>query len=65
MVGLTQQQVEQAARKIYPEFPAARFTRIEKGFYFPTPSERKALAKVLKVAESELPAAPEQQAKAS
>lgn len=65
MVGLTQEQVEQAARKIYPEFSTDRFWRIENGVHYPTPTERKALARVLKVAESELPAEPIQEAKAS
>lgn len=53
--GLTQGAVEQAARAVYPEFGSGRFWRIENADTFPTPSERKALAKVLKVNEADLP----------
>lgn len=53
--GLTQTEVEQLARKLYPEFPAGLFWRIENGYDYPSPSERKAIAKVLGVTEAELP----------
>ena len=49
-VEKTQLQVETLAR-----LDAGRYWKIENGFVFPTDTERKALAKVLKVAESELP----------
>lgn len=64
-VDLTQEQVEAQARKLYPEFGAGRFWKIENGRDYPTPSERKALAKVLKVRELDLPAAQSPEAKAS
>lgn len=54
--GLTQGQVEDAARAIYPEFRAGAFWKIENGLDYPTPSERKAIAQVLGVSEDELPA---------
>jgi hypothetical protein len=63
--GLTQGEVEQAARKHYPEFGAGRFWKIENGLDYPTPSERKALARVLRVNEAALPAAEQMEAKAS
>ena len=53
--GLTQGQVEEAARVIYPEFRAGAFWKIENGLDYPTPSERKALAQVLGVDADELP----------
>lgn len=53
--GLTQEQVEQAAREIYPEFRAGAFWKIENGIDFPTPSERKAISQVLGVDADELP----------
>ena len=55
--GLTQEGVEQAARRVYPEFGAGRFWKIENGLDYPTPSERKALARVLQVNEADLPSA--------
>lgn len=55
-VDLTQGQVEERARRIYPEFRAGSYWRIENGLNFPSPSERKALARVLKCDESALPA---------
>lgn len=55
-VDLTQGQVEERARRIYPEFRAGSYWRIENGLGFPSPSERKALARVLKCDESHLPA---------
>lgn len=63
--GLTQGAVELAARAFYPEFGAGRFWRIENAETFPTPSERKALAKVLKVNEADLPSEQVAEAKAS
>lgn len=54
-VDLTQDQVEERARAIYPEFRAGAFWKIENGIDFPSPSERKALARVLKQNESDLP----------
>jgi transcriptional regulator with XRE-family HTH domain len=54
-VDLTQEQVEQAARAIYPEFPRGAYWRIETAQDFPSPSERKALAQVLKQKERALP----------
>ena len=62
--GLTQAQVEEAARKHYPEFRAGAYWKIENGLDFPTPSERKALAKVIRKHEAELPT-PQVEAKAS
>lgn len=55
--GLSQKAVEAAARKHYPEFGAGRYWKIEKALDFPTPSERRALAKVFKVTEDDLPVA--------
>lgn len=55
-VDLSQAGVEDAARKIYPEFGAGRFWKIENGLEFPTPTEKKALASVLGVSEDDLPA---------
>lgn len=63
--GLTQEQTEQRARVLYPEFGVRRFWKIENGLDYPTPSERKALAKVLKVNEADLPSADVPVAKAS
>ena len=54
--GLTQEATETAARKHYPEFRAGAYWKIEHGLDFGTPSERKALAKVFKVNEADLPA---------
>lgn len=54
-LDLTQAEVEDRARQIYPEFRKKSFPRIETGLDFPSPTERKALAKVLKVNEAELP----------
>ena len=53
--GLTQGDVEQLARKLFPEFRAGAFWKIENGRDYPTPSERKAIAKVLGVNEADLP----------
>lgn len=53
--GLTQGEVEQLARKLYPEFRAGAFWKIENGWDYPTPTERKALSKVLGVTEADLP----------
>lgn len=52
---LTQAQVEERARESFPEFRTGAFWKIENGLDFPTPSERKALAKVLRVNEADLP----------
>lgn len=46
----TQIQVETMAR-----LDTGRYWKIENGFVFPTDDERKAIARVLKVADSELP----------
>lgn len=62
--GLTQERVESQARKLYPEFGVRRFWKIENAETFPTPSERKALARVLKVNEADLPSE-QMEAKAS
>lgn len=48
--GLNQKQVEAEAVKL-----AGRYWKIENGWVDPTPKERKALASVLRVAESDLP----------
>lgn len=64
-VDLNQGEVEDAVRRIYPEFPRGAFWRIENGQDFPTPTARKALAKVLKRAESDLPAETAERAIAS
>lgn len=52
---LTQLDVEAQARAIYPEFRTGAYWKIENGVEFPSPSERKALARVLKQRESDLP----------
>ena len=54
-LDLTQEQVEEQARRFYPEFGRGRFWKIENGTDFPTPSERKALAKTFRVNEADLP----------
>lgn len=59
LAGLTQDQVEEQARRRYPEFPKGKFWAIEKGLAYPSPTERSALSKVLRVPEPELPAAEE------
>lgn len=56
----TQIEVETLAR-----LGAGRFWKIENGLDYPTPSERKALARVLKVNEADLPSAVIPEAKAS
>jgi transcriptional regulator with XRE-family HTH domain len=58
LADLTQEQVEEQARRVYPEFPKGKFWSIEKGLAYPSPTERKALAKALKVAEADLPTEP-------
>lgn len=50
-VGKNQKQVEAAAIKL-----AGRYWKIENGWTDPTPEERRALARVFKVSEAELPA---------
>ena len=54
-IDKTQEAVAALARRHYPEFGPGRYWKIENGRDFPTPSERRALAKVLKVPESDLP----------
>ncbi len=49
-VEKTQLQVESLAR-----LDAGRYWKIENGVVFPTDAERKAIARVLKVAESDIP----------
>ena len=51
----TQAEVGALARRHYPEFGIRRYESIENGLDFPSPSERKALAKVFKVNEADLP----------
>lgn len=51
----TQAEVGALARRHYPEFGLRRYEAIENGLDYPTPSERKALAKVFKVNEVDLP----------
>lgn len=56
-LDLTQADVGALARRHYPEFGIRRYEAIENGLDFPTPSERKALAKALRVNEADLPTA--------
>lgn len=51
VVEKTQLEVESQAR-----LDAGRFWKIENGVVYPTPSERKALARVLRVNEADIPA---------
>lgn len=52
---LSQVEVEKRCREIYPEFPHKRFSRIEIGLDFPTPTQAKAIAEVLGVSVDDLP----------